>query len=49
MQTLYSIEVDEKIDQIRVLLTITTNNTDGSPNVSEVTTIIVKTILKCMT
>jgi hypothetical protein len=38
MQTLYSIEVDAKIDQIRALLTITTNNTDGSPKVSEVTT-----------
>jgi hypothetical protein len=37
MQTLYSIEVDEKIDQIRELLTITTNNTNGSPKVSEVT------------
>ena len=35
MQTLYSIEVDEKIDQIRALLTITTNNTDGSTKVSE--------------
>ena len=42
MQTLYSIEVDEKIDQqgmkideILALLTITTNNTDGSPKVSE--------------
>lgn len=35
MQTLYSIEVDEKIDQIRALLTITTNNTNGSPKVSE--------------
>jgi uncharacterized Zn finger protein len=44
MQTVYSIEVDEKIDQqgmkideILALLTITTNNTDGSPKVSEVT------------
>ena len=35
MQTLYSIEVDQKIDQIRALLTITTNNTDGSPKVTE--------------
>ena len=42
MQTLYSIEVDEKIDQqgmkideILALLTITTNNTDGSPKVTE--------------
>ena len=32
MQTLYSIE---KIDQIRALLTTATNNTDGSPKVSE--------------
>ena len=45
MQTLYSIEVDEKIDQqgmkideILALLTITTNYTDGSPIVSEGTT-----------
>ena len=45
MQTLYSIEVDEKIDQqgmkideILALLTIATNNTDGSPIVSEGTT-----------
>jgi hypothetical protein len=45
MQTLYSIEVDEKIDQqgmkideILALLTITTNNTVGSPIVNEGTT-----------
>ena len=42
MQTLYSIEVHEKIDkqgmkidQIRALVTITTYNTDGSPTLSE--------------